>query len=254
MLDQTCHSEHQRLQLMFEQAPGFMALLEGPDHTIALANHAFVELVGRRALVGKTLAEAIPEFVEQGVDEILAGVAHSGEPFVGRGMSLRTARADGSTEELLVDLVFQPMPASDARPSSIFIQGHNVTEDRRNEGLRNAHNKVLELAIGDAPLETTLSELIRIVESTSRTGVLGSILLLDADGKHLRKGQRQACRPPTAQRSTAARSALAPAHAAPRLISERRCLSPTLQRIRCGRITRSLRARTAFVPAGRRRS
>ena len=188
MLDQTCHSEHQRLQVMFEQAPGFMALLEGPDHTIALANHAFVELVGRRALVGKTLAEAIPEFVEQGVDEILAGVAHSGEPFVGRGMSLRTARADGSTEELLVDLVFQPMPASDARPSSIFIQGHNVTEDRRNESLRNAHNKVLELAIGDAPLETTLTELIKIVESTSRTGVLGSILLLDADGKHLRKG------------------------------------------------------------------
>ena len=34
----------------------------------------------------------------------------------------------------------------------------------------------------------TLGELIRIVESTSRTGVLGSILLLDHDGKHLRHG------------------------------------------------------------------
>ena len=36
--------------------------------------------------------------------------------------------------------------------------------------------------------ETTLTELIRIVELTSTTGVLGSILLLDADGKHLRNG------------------------------------------------------------------
>ena len=46
--------------------------------------------------------------------------------------------------------------------------------------------RVLELAIGDRPLEETLSELICIVESSSRTGVLGSILLLD--GRHLRHG------------------------------------------------------------------
>ena len=63
-----------------------------------------------------------------------------------------------------------------------------MTEDRRGEALRAAHNKVLELAIGDSPLETTLSELIRIVEFSSRTGMLGSILLLDVDGKHLRHG------------------------------------------------------------------
>lgn len=190
MLDQpsACHGEHERLERMFEQAPGFMALLEEPDHRIAVANEAFIDLVGRRGLTGKSLAEALPEFTEQGVDEILDGVAYSGETFVGRGMSLRVARADGSTEEVLVDLVFQPLPAADGRPSGIFIQGHNVTEDRRNETLREAHSKVLELAIGDAPLETTLTELIRIVESTSRTGVLGSILLLDPDGRHLRKG------------------------------------------------------------------
>lgn len=48
--------------------------------------------------------------------------------------------------------------------------------------------RVLELAISDSPLEETLSELIGIVESTSRTGVLGSILILDQDGKHLRHG------------------------------------------------------------------
>ena len=46
--------------------------------------------------------------------------------------------------------------------------------------------RVFELAIADSPLEETLSELIGIVESTSKTGVLGSILLLD--GEHLRHG------------------------------------------------------------------
>jgi GAF domain-containing protein len=48
--------------------------------------------------------------------------------------------------------------------------------------------RVLELAIANRPLENTLSELIRIVEDSSRTGVLGSILLLDEDGRHLRHG------------------------------------------------------------------
>lgn len=190
MLGQVAHlsSEQERLQLMFEQAPGLMALLEDPDHKIVIANRAFHDIVGRDGLIGKPFADALPEFTEQGVDEILDGVARSGEAFVGHNMSLYVARADGSTEELFVNLLFQPLPPSGGQPSGIFLQGHNVTEDKRSETLRNAHNKVLELAIGDSPLEVTLNALIRIVESTSRTGVLGSILLLDADGKHLHHG------------------------------------------------------------------
>jgi GAF domain-containing protein len=57
--------------------------------------------------------------------------------------------------------------------------------------------RVLELAIGDSPLEETLSELIRIVEASSRTGVLGSILLLD--GRHLRHGAAPSLPPAYAQ-------------------------------------------------------
>jgi hypothetical protein len=190
MLNQISHlsSDYDRLQLMFEHAPGFMALLEGPDRRIALANKAFRDLAGKRDLVGRTLSDALPEFTEQGLDEMLDGVVRTGEPFVGHGMSLAVARPDGSTEEMLVDLVLQPLPPTDGHPAGVFVQGNNVTDDKRNDALRTAHNKVLELAIGDSPLETTLTELIRIVESTSRTGVLGSILLLDADGKHLRIG------------------------------------------------------------------
>jgi len=157
MLDQmsACRNEHERLQLMFERAPGFMALLEGPQHVVALANKAFAEFAGKQIALGQPLADSLPEFTKQGVDEILDGVARSGQPFVGRGMSLLVTRPDGSTEEALVDLVFQPMPPLDDQPAAIFVQGNNVTEDKRTEAIRTAHNKVLELAIGDAPLETT---------------------------------------------------------------------------------------------------
>ena len=186
MLDQmsACQMDPERLQLMFEQAPGFIALLEGADHRISIANKAFRDLVGEQDLIGRTVSEALPEFVLQGLVGILDGVDRSGQAFVGHAMPLCIARPDGSTEEVLVDLVFQPLPDG----HSIFVEGHNVTEDRRSEALRQAHSKVLELAIGDSPLETTLNALIRIVEDSSRTAVLGSILLLDAEGKHLRHG------------------------------------------------------------------
>jgi PAS domain S-box-containing protein len=190
MLDQVSgeSGERERLRLMFEQAPGFMALVEGADHRIVIANEAFMELVGRVDLIDRTVTEALAELAEQGLDDMLDGVRRSGKAFVGRGMPFLVARADGSTEQALVDLVLQPVPDSNGEPARIFIQGHNVTEDKKNEALREAHNRVLELAIGDSPLETTLSELIKIVEASSKTGMLGSILLLDQDEKHLRHG------------------------------------------------------------------
>src|SRR4051812_43630749 len=181
-------SEHERLQRMFERAPGFMALLEGPTHRFAVANLAFEELVGSPDLVGKGLANAVPEFAGQGFVEILDEVASSGEPFVGHAMPLRIAGAEGPPEQLFIDVLFHPVFDAGGDLTGIFVQGHNVTEDKRNESIRTAHNKVLELAIGDSPLEDTLSALIGIVESTSRTGVMGSILLLDPNGKHLRHG------------------------------------------------------------------
>ena len=69
-------------------------------------------------------------------------------------------------------------------PEQLAIDGTDTAMGVPTESLC----RVLELAVADSPLERTLSELIRIVESTSRTGVLGSILLLDQDGKHLRHG------------------------------------------------------------------
>lgn len=47
---------------------------------------------------------------------------------------------------------------------------------------------VLELAVANRPLAESLGALIKIVESTSKTGVLGSILLLYDDGRHLHTG------------------------------------------------------------------
>jgi len=182
------NGERERLRQMFEQAPGFMALLEGADHEFAMVNQAFLDLVGNRDLIGETVGDALPEFAQQGFGELLDSVAATGKAVVGRAMPLRMARGSGPPEEIFVDFVFQPLTDADGTLAGIFVQGHDVTEHQRSDALRVAHNHVLELSIGESPLEHTLEELLKIVESTSKTGVLGSILLLDEDGKHLRHG------------------------------------------------------------------
>ena len=186
----------QRLEMLFERSPAFMAVLEGEDHKLVLANNAFVDLVGPRAQIGKRVADALPGFTSNGIDKILAGVARTGRPFVGRSMPVSVERPNGSTEETLLDIVFQPLAPTEGQQAGIFLHGNNVTLAEQNDALRAAHNKVLELAIAEQPLETTLAELIRMVEATSHTGVLGSILLLEPDGKHLRMGAAPSL-PPT---------------------------------------------------------
>jgi hypothetical protein len=180
--------EREQLRRMFALAPGFAALLEGHNHDFVMANPAFLDLVGKRQLIGKPLARALPELAGQEFAALLDAAAISGEALVESKMSMRVIRSGDLPEEVIVSIVFQPLSNAKGETSGVFVQGHEVTGDQRNETIRAAHNKVLELAIGDSPLEQTLGELIRIVESTSRTGVLGSILLLDSDGKHLRHG------------------------------------------------------------------
>src|SRR6185503_14452660 len=188
--------DRDRLRQMFELAPGFAALLEGHNHDFVMANPAFLDLVGKRQLIGKPLARALPELAGQEFAALLDAAAISGEALVESKMSMRVLRSGDLPEEVIVSIVFQPLANAKGETSGVFVQGHEVTGDQRNETIRAAHNKVLELAIGDSPLEQTLGELIRIVESTSRTGVLGSILLLDQDGKHLRHGAAPSLPPP----------------------------------------------------------
>jgi GAF domain-containing protein len=64
----------------------------------------------------------------------------------------------------------------------------DIGPDGDGDPIREAHCAVLEMAVANKPLEKTLGALIGIVESTSKTGVLGSILILDEDGRHLRHG------------------------------------------------------------------
>lgn len=121
--------ETAQLRDLFMQAPGFMAVITGPDLTFSFVNKAFLTVVGARQLIGRTLAAALPEIPAQGFIELMRQAMENQEPFVGRGMSVQLQRNDDeSLEERFVDFVFQPIPGPDGKAAGIFIEGSDVTD------------------------------------------------------------------------------------------------------------------------------
>lgn len=127
--DDALKAELADLRSLFRSAPGYMAILRGPDHVFALVNDAYQQIVGNRDLVGKPVRQARPELAGQGFFELLDQVYATGKPFVGHEMPVRLQRCpEGPEEEIFVDFVYQPIIGTDGRISGIFIEGSDVTD------------------------------------------------------------------------------------------------------------------------------
>ena len=126
--EQAKADEAERLRGFFEQAPGFMALLRGPDHVFELTNAAYVSLVGRE-VIGKPVREALPEIEGQGFFELLDRVYVTGETSTARRAPITFASdPDGTLDRRFVDFVYQPVRDAAGAVSGIFVEGSDVTE------------------------------------------------------------------------------------------------------------------------------
>jgi PAS domain S-box-containing protein len=167
-------AERERLTRMFEQAPGFVAMLEGPEHRFGLANPAYMRLVGHRAIIGKTVAEALPDAVEQGYLGLLDEVYRSGKALnlIGAKYAAQTTPG-GSIDERYVDFVYQPLTDATGAVTGIFVEGYDVTDRIRAETHRRA---LLELGdrirdIGDPDaLSFAAAEILGRTLEVSRAG------------------------------------------------------------------------------------
>ncbi|HVG58268.1 MAG TPA: PAS domain S-box protein [Hyalangium sp.] len=130
--NRTLDAERRHLLRLFDQAPGFMCFLRGPQHLFELANRSYLGLVGHRELLGKTVREALPELAEQGYFELLDRVFTMGEPFIGRGMRVDLQRHPGAPlDDVYLDFIYQPIKGADGAVMGIFVQGHDITEQMR---------------------------------------------------------------------------------------------------------------------------
>ncbi len=134
--------ENERLRGLFEQAPGIMAVLRGPEHVFELTNQSYLQLIGHRQIVGKTVREALPEVVGQGFFELLDRVYSTGEPFVGHALPVRLQlEPDGPLVERFVDFVYQPIRDANGAISGIFVEGSDVSARKQIEDELRAANR-----------------------------------------------------------------------------------------------------------------
>ncbi|MBB3346239.1 PAS domain S-box protein [Sphingomonas sp. BK069] len=138
--------DRERLREMFDQAPGFIAVLRQPGHVVELANASYRRLVGGRDVVGRALAEAVPEVAQRGLIDKLDGVVATGRPYRGTEVPLLLPRGDGGSEERRLDFILQPVTDAKGAVTAVFVEGTDVTERHRAESALALSRDSLELA------------------------------------------------------------------------------------------------------------
>jgi PAS domain S-box-containing protein len=121
-------SEQDRLKGMFEQAPGFVALMRGPDHVFELVNDAYRSLVGARDVVGRTARECYPDLEGQGFLEMLDRVFSTGNPYSGSAIPISFQDGLGHSSNKFIDLVYQAVRDPHGTVVGVFAQGSDVTD------------------------------------------------------------------------------------------------------------------------------
>jgi len=85
------------------------------------------------------------------------------------------------------DVVITPVTDESNTIVQLLVVSRDITERRREADFRAGQHDVLEMIATGAPLDAVLTRLVRLVEQHS-DGMLCSVVLLDDDGAHLRRG------------------------------------------------------------------
>ena len=119
----TAEAAAQHLNRVFAQAPVVIGVLAGPEHRFELVNEKGYETIGR-SLLGRTVAEAIPEFVEQGFVELLDSVFEKNEPYVGNEVFVKLSDSPAGG---YFNFVFQPL-SNDAGVYALLVVAIDVSD------------------------------------------------------------------------------------------------------------------------------
>jgi PAS domain S-box-containing protein len=158
--------ELSRLATLFEQAPGFLAVLRGPQHVFELINPAYSQLIGHRDVVGKAILKAMPEIRGQGFVELLDRVYRSGKPFVGSELQMYLQREPGAPlEEHHFNFVYQAMRSAEGEVTGVLATGYDVSEQvrarervERIAAERDAERRQLLTVLAQSPMAIIIAE------------------------------------------------------------------------------------------------
>ena len=144
---------------LFEAAPGYIAVVRGPEHVFEVANAAYRRLVGGRDVIGKRVIDAVPELDTQGYVELLDQVYRSGEPYLANSVPVRLERgAGGEIETRFISFIYQPIRDEEGRVTGIFAEGVDVTPAAEADLARRAAERRLQAVLDNASVAVFLMD------------------------------------------------------------------------------------------------
>jgi PAS domain S-box-containing protein len=182
-------AERERQRRQFEQAPGFVIIMRGPDHVVDFLNNEHRRLFASDDWIGKTIREAFPSVADQGFFELLDHVLETAQPFRAEGAEVRYRRAPTAEEEIrYLDFIYAPITEDDGRVSGVFCEGFDVTEKRLAQNVIEAAQSELGrlneiLATSERALRERESELAQV----QRIAQVGGVHIDIRDGFHNRR-------------------------------------------------------------------
>ncbi|MBZ9730372.1 PAS domain S-box protein [Salegentibacter sp. JZCK2] len=128
-LELSLEIERQRFNDLYFQAPSCMGILKGPDHVYELANPLYLELIGAKDIIGKTVKEVLPELETQGILKLLDTVYETGETFSANEMLLKfDHHGNGELVDRYLNFIYQANRNNEGIINGILVFATDVTE------------------------------------------------------------------------------------------------------------------------------
>ena len=145
--DRRRDAELVRQRQIFQQGPGFVIVMDGPEHLVEFVNNAHQRLFGSEAWLGKSIREAFPDIEGQGFYELLDDVYSSGRAYSATSAPARFRNGEnGAWETRLLDFTYAPVLDAKGAVSGIFCVGFDTELQRAQEALR-VNEEQLRLAV-----------------------------------------------------------------------------------------------------------
>ncbi|QJX45545.1 PAS domain-containing protein [Hymenobacter taeanensis] len=113
---------------LFMQTPALICILRGPEHRFEFVNPEYQKMFPHRQLTGLTVAEALPEVIEQGFIDLLDKVYTTGETFNGKEHEIMLDRdGSGQLQRSYLNFTYQLFTEGDQK-AGITVFAFDVTD------------------------------------------------------------------------------------------------------------------------------
>ncbi|PZR12086.1 MAG: hypothetical protein DI539_20310, partial [Flavobacterium psychrophilum] len=151
----------ERFRSMIQEAPVATALYVGKDLIVEIANDAMLEIWGaEKCMIGKPLAEVVPELEGQPFIDILLNVYNTGETYEVKAGAAKL-KTGGVFGTYYFDFTYKPLYDADGKIYGIINMATNVTEQvlseqRIRESQKQILDSFIQAPVGIAILSTEL--------------------------------------------------------------------------------------------------